>query len=360
MRSCRFLHFETVSTRAPVLSPIPRAHSGAFRPRARPHERRLTRSRSRFSQVFPRRSAKERPSRAFVSRSRRRETNAGENRASRRVSHFDARFGGGAKALSSFVLTTLARLWHPCRLPWRERVGNPTRAPPGPPRSFRRAPREKRGRFRSRVPSVVSSNARSVRARRRERNVRSVLFACGVHIMRIAVRLGRASSPVSRSRGPSADFCNASDARALPRAASVPRSAESGDEPLPAFVEPPLLPDSHRAFAFRVTFRRDYRLLDERGGRTLVRASATGALRAKVFSVLRPRENPLLEPRPHTSSSYAQARERRKSSSRSCTTERLALPAEVRRTRRLEAPGSRNVPRRACTFCREPRCVPPP
>jgi len=209
MRSCRFLHFETVSTRAPVLSPIPRAHSGAFRPRARPHERRLTRSRSRFSQVFPRRSAKERPSRAFVSRSRRRETNAGENRASRRVSHFDARFGGGAKALSSFVLTTLARLWHPCRLPWRERVGNPTRSPPGPPRSFLRALRERRARFRSRVPCF-----------------------------------GR------RHEGTPDDFCNASECTGTTACCLVPRSVENGDEPFSTFLEPPLPHDSHRACAF--------------------------------------------------------------------------------------------------------------
>lgn len=172
--------------------------------------------------------------------------------------------------MSSFVLANLARLWHPCRLPWRERVGNPTRAPPGPPRSFRRALREKRGRSRSGVPSIVSRDARSVRARRRERGLRSVLFACGVHVMRIAVRLGRPRPPVSGRRGPSADFCNASDAWAPPRAASVPRSTKSGDEPLSAFVERPLPPDSHRAFAFRVTFRSDSRL-DERGGRTFVR-----------------------------------------------------------------------------------------
>jgi len=113
----------------------------------------------------------------------------GENRASRRVSHFSAR---RIHARGRFVPSSVKRLRSPLTLlspppcSWRGSPSGDCRAlARRPPRPVPRGPRERRAHSRSRVPSIVSRSAHPARAGARTKP-RSSHSRRGAHVMRIA------------------------------------------------------------------------------------------------------------------------------------------------------------------------------
>jgi len=285
--SDRRLHFETVPTRALVLrrfpaqrpnpceifrrSPEGRSRPGASRLRARPREGLLLRAASPVRRRALRATGSSGPPDA---------NEAGENRVSRRGSHFGDRaiscsgvFFRHAGVASRSPLTLLS----PPPTPRTASLFFESCARLGkPPRSDPRGPRERRALYRPGAPSADSRRAQPARAEART-NPHDLPRSYDAHVMRIAalqrtapllpaehscayapgyVRRSGSRSRAPRidqafdltgtggtllwARGRSTDFCNTCDARAPTWATPRPRSAGGSDSlSLPSPRPPP-------------------------------------------------------------------------------------------------------------------------
>jgi len=194
--SDRLLHSETVPTRALVLRRFPAQ---------RPNPERCLSASARGSLssrnlAAPCSSARTSSSRAASPVRRRAEQapggsgppgadETGENRASRRVSHFSARSIVREGVFFPRARVESVRLWHPCRLLRSRRpgplLGGSHAVARRPPRPVPRGPRERRAHSRSRVPSIVSRYAHPGRAEARTK-LRRLHQRRGAHVMRIA------------------------------------------------------------------------------------------------------------------------------------------------------------------------------
>jgi len=194
--SDRLLHSETVPTRALVRRRFParRSPRDALRRRSMatlvPEPRGSVLVRANVSFAASARPSEDARAAHREARGRPMQNEAGENRASRRASHFGDR-----------SILTRWRYLPPCEIdlptasdtpvassnpgPARSLFFELTRAGRRPPRPVPRAPRERRALLQSRVPSTDSRHAHPARAEARPRP-RSLHPRRGAHVMRIA------------------------------------------------------------------------------------------------------------------------------------------------------------------------------